>query len=636
MVREAIIAACLTAVMILLFLGSWRSTLIIAVSIPLSILTSIIVLSALGETINIMTLGGLALAVGILVDDATVTIENIERYIWNRASRSKRRSSRRRADCRARVGLHPCHLHRLPAHVLPQRRRAISVRAAGRSGGVRHARLLYAVAHPGADPGQVPAASATAGPRAQATHRRNPFVRFQHGFEHAFERLRDGYDGHSAALPEHRLRFCSLVPSGVCLSAFCCCPGSARTFPRGRHRPVQAAPARPDRDPHRGDGAPLRFGRRRHPPRDPASELGHSSTTSACRISSINLTYSNSAPIGSEDADILVGLKEDHRPTADYVRALRRALPQEFPGVTFSFLPADMVSQILNFGLPAPIDIQVSGRNVDANRQFVNRLLPQLRTVPGTADLRIQQAFDHPKFHIEVDRTKAPKADSRARYRAKPAVGSAAVSRRAHASGLNPQTVSNTRWCADSPVPRSRSCRICRASPSTAAAGAQPEILADVASIERGEGWVSFQHYNIQRVIDIYGAVQDRDLGAVGRGHERIIDKNRSALPRGAQIQVRGQLETMQDPYKGLLGGLVFSIVLVYLLIVVNFQSWLDPFIIITALPGGAGRHRAVPVLDAHDTQRSRADGRHHVHGRGHGEQHPGGLVRQGRLDDRA
>jgi multidrug efflux pump subunit AcrB len=268
------------------------------------------------------------------------------------------------------------------------------------------------------------------------------------------------------------------------------------------------------------------------------------------------------------------------------MRMLRKSLPREFPGTAFSFLSADMVSQILNFGLPAPIDIQVAGPDIQANRSFADDLLNRLRHVPGAADLRIQQAFDQPKFHIEVDRTKAAESGFTQRDIANSLLISLSGSQQtAPTFWLNPKNGVSYNLVTQTPQYRIQSLRDLESMPITGPGAAQPEILADVAAIQRSEEMAVVSHRDVQRVIDIYGAVEDRDLGAVGRDIERIVDASRKSLPRGARLFVRGQLSTMQASYINLLSGLVFSIVLVYLLIVVNFQSWLDPFIIITALP---------------------------------------------------
>ncbi|HXA96425.1 MAG TPA: efflux RND transporter permease subunit, partial [Candidatus Dormibacteraeota bacterium] len=290
--------------------------------------------------------------------------------------------------------------------------------------------------------------------------------------------------------------------------------------------------------------------------------------------------------IGAADADILVSLKEGHRPTEDHMRTLRRRLPEDFPGVTFYFVPADIVTQILNFGLPAPIDVQIEGGDIEGNRAIANRILDQLRRVPGLTDLRIQQNFDNPKFQVTLDRTKAAGAGFTPRDVANSVLltlsGSNQVS---PAFFLNWQNGVSYNLIAQAPQYSVQSLQDLENIPISGSGTSRPQILGDVASIARSNGMAVISHYNTRRVVDIFGSVQDRDLGAVGRDIARIIDANRPSLPRGSFVTLRGQVETMRTSYLGLLGGLAFAIVLVYLLIVVNFQSWLDPFIIISALP---------------------------------------------------
>jgi len=302
--------------------------------------------------------------------------------------------------------------------------------------------------------------------------------------------------------------------------------------------------------------------------------------------SGINLSYSNSAPIGSADADILVSLSKDHRPTAGYIHDLRLRLPQEFPGVSFSFLPADIVSQILNFGLPAPIDVQIVGFNLDANRAFADKLLERVRQIPGTVDLHIQQPFDQPYLHVDVDRTKAQQIGFTQRDVADNLLVSLSGSFQTTPEfWVNPKTGVSYSIATQTPQYRLDSLQSLENIPITGASGARSGILASLASIRRGAGLAVVSHYDIQPLIDIYGSVQGRDLGGVARDLNRIVEDSKRDLPRGSQLIVRGQIQTMRSSYEGLLAGLLFSIVLVYLLIVVNFQSWLDPFIIISALP---------------------------------------------------
>jgi len=302
--------------------------------------------------------------------------------------------------------------------------------------------------------------------------------------------------------------------------------------------------------------------------------------------STINYMHSTSGLIGAGDADILVTLNEHHHGTAGYVRNLRKQLPAEFPGTTFYFLPADITTQILNFGLPAPVDIQIEGADTEGNRQVADRMLSELRQVPGVADARIQQAFDYPQYEVAIDRTKAAQGGFTERDVANSMLNSLSGSFQITPMFfLNYQNGTSYNLVAQTPQYAVQSLQDLQNVPITASGVRRPAILADVATINRTSEMQVINHYNIRRVVDIYANVQDRDLGAVGRDINRIVNENRGSLPRGSFIRVRGQLETMYSSYTGLLGGLVFSVILVYLLIVVNFQSWLDPFIIITALP---------------------------------------------------
>jgi multidrug efflux pump subunit AcrB len=302
--------------------------------------------------------------------------------------------------------------------------------------------------------------------------------------------------------------------------------------------------------------------------------------------SGLNLAYTNSSPIGPSDADILVSLNEGHRPTADYVRELRLALPRQFPGVQFTFIPADIVSQILSFGLPAPIDVQVVGRNLDANRRFAATLRDRLSLVPGLVDLRVHQAFNQPQIHLTSDRTLAVQTGFTQREVATNLLISLSGSGQTTPTfWLNPETGVSYSVATQAPQYSVDSLQALGNIPIAGASGARPQVLQGLTSMQRGAGTAVVSHYNAQPVVDIYGAVQGRDLGGVARDIAPILEQARKELPRGSQIISRGQIDTMNSSFRGLLAGLALAIVLVYLLIVVNFQSWLDPFIIISALP---------------------------------------------------
>jgi multidrug efflux pump subunit AcrB len=421
----------------------------------------------------------------------------------------------------------------------------------------------------------------------EAPKSRNPFVRIQQKFEQGFEKLRDGYHRLLETCVCHDRIFVTCF-FGACLLSFVLLPMVGQDFfptvdsgefklhlraPTGtRIEETAAICERVDDDMRR---------------LIPKSELATIIDNIGVPYSGFNLSYSNSAPIGPGDADILVELSKKHRPTEGYVHDLRTRLGRDFPGVTFYFLPADIVSQILNFGLPAPIDIQIVGRNLVGDRDFADKLMNQLKFVPGTTDLRIQQPFDQPKLHFDIDRTKAEQIGFTQRDVANNLLISLSGSfQTAPSFWLDPKTGVTYNIAAQMPQYRIDTLQDLENIPVTGTnPNAPPSILASLASVSRGAEMGVVSHYNVQPVIDIYGAVQGRDLGGVAREIAPIIAKSKKDLPRGSQLIVRGQIATMQSSFSGLLWGLVFSIVLVYLLIVVNFQSWLDPFIILTALP---------------------------------------------------
>jgi multidrug efflux pump subunit AcrB len=586
-VREAIIAACLTGLMILVFLGSWRSTLIIAVSIPLSILTSIIVLSALGETINIMTLGGLALAVGILVDDATVEIENINRNIdQGKEIVQAILDGAQQIAVPALVSTLSICIVFVPMFFLSGVARYLFVPLAEAVCFAMLASYLLSRTLVPTMAKYLLVAQIEEGHEGAAKSR-NPFVRLQQKFEHGFEKLRERYHRLLETCIHHSRIFVICFFS-ACVLSFVLLPMVGQDFfpavdsgefklhlraPTGtRIEETAALCERVDDDMRR---------------LIPKSELTTIIDNIGVPYSGLNLSYSNSAPIGPGDADILVDLSKDHRPTEEYVHDLRERLNHDFPGVTFYFLPADIVSQILNFGLPAPIDIQVIGRNLVGDREFADNLMNQLKFVPGTTDLRIQQPFDQPKLHFDVDRTKAQEIGYTQRDVANNLLIALSGSFQTVPSfWLDPKTGVTYNIAAQMPQYRIDTLQDLQNIPVTGTnPNAPPAIFSSLASVTRGAEMGVVSHYNVQPVIDIYGAVQGRDLGGVARDIAPIIERSKKNLPRGSQLIVRGQISTMQSSFSGLLWGLAFSIVLVYLLIVVNFQSWLDPFIILMALP---------------------------------------------------
>jgi len=581
-IREAVIAACLTGVMILMFLASWRSTLIIAVSIPLSILIALIALSVLGETINIMTLGGLALAVGMLVDDATVEIENTNRHLeQGKDVRQAILDGAAQIAVPAFVSTLSICIVFLPMFFLRGVARYLFVPLA-------EAVVCAMLASYFLSRTLVPTLALYL-LKAKEHHTaasRHPFLRFQEAFERGFARLRLGYQRLLTTLVHRRFLFVPLF-LGLCLCAWALVPWLGANFFPDTDSGQFILHVRAKTGTRIEETARL-ADLIEHAIRRviPAQEVESILDNIGLPYSTINFMHSTSGLIGAADADILVSLKEHHGPTADYVRKLRKRLPSAFPGTTLYFLPADIVTQILNFGLPAPIDIQIEGANVQANREVANTILNEMRHVPGIADARIQQSFDYPKFHIDVDRTKAAGGGFTQRDVATSLLVSLSGSFQTTPTFfLNWQNGVNYNLATQTPQYRIQSLQDLQTMPMTSASMRRPEIVADVASITRSHEMAVVNHYDIRRVVDVYAAIQDRDLGAVGRELTRIVEANRKLLPRGSFIRMRGQLETMRTSYVGLLAGLGCAIVLVYLLIVVNFQSWLDPFIIITALP---------------------------------------------------
>jgi multidrug efflux pump subunit AcrB len=586
-VRETLIAACLTAFMILVFLGSWRSTLIIATSIPLAILTSIIVFSAIGETINIMTLGGLALAVGILVDDATVEVENINR---NREAEPEKDMDAVVLDSASQIAT-PAFVSTLsicivfaPMFLLSGVARYLFVPLA-------EAVVFAMLASYFLSRTIVPtmAKYLLRGEKHEAgAPSRNPLIRLQKRFEEAFEKFHHSYRNLLEVSLQHR---------GVFLAGFfVCCLGSLAIlipwlgqdfFPSvdsGSFKLHMRAPTgmRIEETANLCDQV-----ERWIRGQIPASEFQSVIDNIGLPYSGINLSYSNSAPVGTSDADILVTLAAKHHPTDDYIKRLRLTLPKQFPGATFSFLPADMVSQILNFGLPAPIDVQVVGNDLEGNHRYADALLSKLKYVTGTADLRIQQPFDQPYLQMRVERTKAEQLGFTAHDIAQNLLVSLSGSFQTSPTfWVDPKNRVSYQIATQTPQYRADTLQGVENIPITGTdPNAPPSLMASLVSTQRGAGMAVVSHYNVAPVVDIFGSVTGRDLGGVSGDINKIIDESRQQLPRGSRVIVRGQVQTMRASYVGLLSGLVFSIVLVYLLIVVNFQSWLDPFIMISALP---------------------------------------------------
>jgi multidrug efflux pump subunit AcrB len=592
--REAVLAAGLVGVMILLFLGSWRSTMIIIVSIPLSILFSVTLLAMLGETINVMTLGGLALAVGMLVDEGTVTLENIFFHLeQGKEVEPAILDGAQQIVVPAFITLLVLSIVFAPmfglggvaGYLFRPLAEAVVFALIGsfvlsRTLVPTMARyLLHAHgphAHGDADPHAAPA------PRS-----RNPFKRFQEGFERYFAWAR----GHYRSLLSLAIRRPKPVIIGfaviVVLSLGLAPLLGENFFPSVDSGQillhVRAQPGTRIEETARLFEFVEQTVRRTIPP----AELDNIVDNIGLPYSGINMAYQNTGTIGPEDGDALIALNEGHAPTEKYIKELRTVLPRKFPGTTFSFLPADIVSQILNFGLPAPIDLQVIGNDQKANYAYATDLLKRIRKVPGIADLRIQQVYNYPQLNVEVDRTLAAEVGLTQRDVANSLLITLSGSGQVKPNfWLNAENGVSYPIVAQMPQYRIDSVSDLSNLPVTSAATQAPQYLGGLARITAGPSPGVVSHYNVQPVIDIYGATQERDLGAVASDVQRILRDTKHAVPRGSYIALRGQVQTMTSAYHELYFGLLGAVVLVYLVIVVNFQSWTDPFIIITALPG--------------------------------------------------
>ncbi len=587
-IREAGLAAALVGVMILLFLGSWRSTVIILIEIPLAILFSLTLLSWLGETINVMTLGGLALAVGILVDDGTVTIENINYHLeQGKPVETAILDGAQQIVIPAFVTLLCLCIVFVPMFQL------------GGVAGYLFTPMAEAVVF--ALMGSF-TLSRTLVPtmanylmRAHAEHgdgeaahprSRNPLKRFQQGFEHHFSRLRNGYRSLLLLALGRPKTFIAGFMAVVLLS-FGLEPFLGENFfptiDSGQilmH--VRAQPGT------RIEETARLFDQVEMTVRDvvPPAQLDNIVDNIGLPYSGINMAYQNTGTIGPGDGDILISLNEDHNPTSDFIKKLRTILPQKYPGTTFSFLPADIVSQILNFGLPAPIDIRVVGNNQQANYAYATELLKRVRDVPGIADARIQQVFNYPQLNVAVDRTLADQVGLTQRDAANSLLVTLSGSGQVKPNfWLNTQNGVSYPIVAQMPQYRVDTMSDLENIPITSASMTMPQYLGGLAKITPGPSPGVVSHYNVQPVIDIYGAVQGRDLGSVANRIDQILDQTRADKPRGSYVRLGGQVHTMTTAYSQLYLGLAGAVVLIYLIIVVNFQSWLDPFIIITALP---------------------------------------------------
>jgi CzcA family heavy metal efflux pump len=588
--REALIAACLTAVMILVFLGNWKSTLIIAVSIPLSILVSILMLSALGETINIMTLGGLALAVGILVDDATVEIENINRNLaMGKETVQAILDGAQQIAVPAFVSTLCICIVFLPMFFLSGVAKFLFVPLAeavsfamlasyGWSRTIVPTMAMYLLSS--ADEYK---------PEEHVGEKQGFFRRYQQKFEHGFERFREGYrHGLNSALEWPKL-------FGGCFLIFCVLSiGLVFLLGRDFFPKVDAGQIRL----HFRARTGLRIEetarladqvdaviRETIPPKELQTVLDNIGVP----YSGINLSYSNSGTFGTSDAEILVQLKEERgKPTSAYINELREKLPQRFPGTQFFFQPADIVTQILNFGTPAPIDVAVTGNNQRGNYVVAEKLANEFRHIPGAVDVHVQQALDEPTLHMDVDRTRAQSVG----LQAKDVAGNLLVSlsssfQTSPAFWLDPKNGVSYNVAVQTPQYRVDSYQALQNTPVTGTApGIPPQIIGNLVNTTNTARQAEISHYNVQPMINVYAAVDGRDLGGVSDEVLKRVAEVKNELPRGSHIEVRGQVQTMRTSFRGLGIGLIGAIIRAYLLIVVNFQSWLDPFIIITALPG--------------------------------------------------
>ncbi|WP_186161826.1 efflux RND transporter permease subunit [Burkholderia gladioli] len=593
--REGVIAAVLTSLMILLFLGSWRSTLIIATSIPLAVLGSIITLSALGETLNIMTLGGLALAVGILVDDATVTIENINWHLeQGKQVEPAILDGAAQIVTPAFVSLLCICIVFVPMFFLQGIARFLFVPMAE---AVMFAMISSFILSRTLVPTMAkyllkPHAHAEGGHGAERAPSRNPLVRFQRGFEARFERVRSRYRALLELALAHRKPFVSVF-FGFVLVSFALVPLLGQNFfpsvDAGQIVMHVRAPVGT-----RVERTAEILARVQQAVRGiiPPAELGTMVDNMGLSSSGINTAYNNTGTIGSQDGDIQITLNEGHGPTADYVRRMREELPRRFPGVTFSFPPADIISQILNFGSPAPIDLQVRGNNLAANFDYTNTLLREIRRVPGVVDARIQQSQQSPAFSVDVDRTRAQLLGITERDVTNSLVVNLAGSSQVAptywlnpANGISYPIVMQTPQYNLDTLAALQNLPISATGANAAAAGNATQILGGLATIRRADINSIVSQYNIQPMVEIFATTQDRDLGSVSRDINRIVSAHAKELPRGSSVALLGQVQTMNAAFGGMLFGLLGAVVLIYLLIVVNFQSWSDPFVIVTALP---------------------------------------------------
>jgi multidrug efflux pump subunit AcrB len=587
-VREGIIAASLTSIMILLFLGSWRSTLIICISIPLSIMTSLLLLSALGESVNIMTLGGLALAVGVLVDDATVEIENMQRNVgMGKELRQAILDGAQEIATPAFVSTVCISIVFVPMFFLSGVARYLFVPLAEAVVFALFASYFFSRTI-------VPTLVMFLLPKELDHHRQaakgkplGRFARMHAKFEKAFESLQHRYEGLLGQCLQHRGVFASLFLT-FCLASLLLIPSLGRDFfptvDAGQFRlHVRAKTGTRIEETARLVDEIDRYIRTQIPP----AEMNGILDNIGLPTSGINLSYSNSGTIGNGDAEILGSLQTKHHPTADYVARLRQELPKRFPGTQFFFEPADIVAQTLNFGVPAPLDIQIVGKDTATNFAIASQIANQIRSVPGAVDVHIQQALDQPRLQFDIDRMRIQQVGLTERDVANNVLISLSSSFQTTPNfWLNPANGVSYSIAVQTPQYRIASLDALGNIPVNSPAAPTPQLFSNLASMTPQDEPAVVSHYNVAPVIDIYASVQNRDLGGVATDVQKITTEATKHLPRGSKLVIRGQVDTMKTSFTGLFAGLALAIALVYLLLVVNFQSWSEAFIIITALPG--------------------------------------------------
>lgn len=581
-VLEGVIAALLTSLMILLFLGSWRSTLIVTLSIPLSILGAILVMSMLGHTLNIMTLGGLALAVGILVDEATVTIESINYHLEHgKPVETAILDGARQIAVPAFVSLLCICIVFLPMYFLQGVPRYLFVPMAE---AVMLSMLFSFLLSRTLVPTLAKYMLKTHDSAPAATHM---FARFQRGFEKRFQQVRAHYHDVLARALHHRKTFILCFLGCVVLS-FALVPSVGRNFFPDVDSGQIALHARAPVG-MRVEETAARFARVQDVIREiiPAHELQAMVDNVGTYISSMNTIYANTGMIGSSDGDIQITLTKDHQPTADYIQRLREVLPERFPDMTFSFLPADIVSQILNFGAPSPIDIQIRGRDLNTGFELANQILKDIRRIDGVVDSRIQQSRQAPAMEINVDRNQAAYAGITQQDISRSLVVNLAGSAQVQSTfWLNPRNGVSYPIVMQVPQHKIDSLAELNNVPISSATSTEATpVLGAMASFNRTQTQAVYSQYNIEPMVQIFATAQGRDLGAVVQDIEKVLAQYEQQKPRGVTLALKGQVSTMETAYSGLITGLIGAIALVYFIIVINFQSWRDPFIIIMALP---------------------------------------------------